>query len=52
MRTIQNQDMAEIEIIVVNDFSNDTSPNIINKLSQKDSRIKVINNDKNGNITI
>ena len=47
VRSIQNQDMAEIEIILVNDFSNDTSSNIINELSQEDSRIKVINNDKN-----
>ena len=52
VRSIQNQNMAEIEIILVNDFSNDTSPNIINELSQEDSRIKLINNDKNGNITI
>ena len=47
VRSIQNQDMAEIEIILVNDFSKNTSSNIINELSQEDSRIKVINNVKN-----
>jgi len=47
VRSIQNQNMAEIEIILVNDFSKDNSSKIINELSQEDSRIRIINNDKN-----
>lgn len=47
VKSIQNQDMSEIEIILVNDFSKDNSSNIINELAQEDSRIKIINNGRN-----
>ena len=47
VRSIQNQDMEEIEIILVNDCSKDNSSNIIKELSEEDRRIKIINNKKN-----
>ena len=45
--SIQNQNYSDLEIIIVNDFSNDTSLFIVNNLSKKDKRIKIINNSKN-----
>ncbi len=42
VRSIQNQDMIDIEIILVNDFSSDNTINIINKLANEDPRIKII----------
>lgn len=39
--------MKNIEIIAVNDCSNDNSLKILKKLAKKDSRIKIINNEKN-----
>ena len=47
VRSIQNQNMAEIEIILVNDFSKDNSLSIINELMNEDPRISLINNEKN-----
>ena len=47
IKSIQMQSLKDIEIIAVNDYSNDNSFKILNKLSKKDSRIKVINNRHN-----
>ena len=42
-----NQSYKNLEIIVVNDCSTDNSLNIIKQLANKDSRIKIINNEIN-----
>ena len=47
IKSVQNQNMSEIEIILVNDFSQDNSSKIINQIQQKDPRIKVINKARN-----
>ena len=47
IRSIQNQNISEIEIILINDFSNDNSLKIIQRLKKKDSRIIIFNNNKN-----
>ena len=47
IRSIQNQEMKEIEIILVNDYSTDNTSNIIKELSLEDQRINIINNNKN-----
>jgi glycosyltransferase involved in cell wall biosynthesis len=47
VRSIQNQNMADIEIILVNDRSTDSSLQIIQELSEEDPRIKIFNNEKN-----
>ena len=45
--SIQNQRLKEIEIILVNDFSEDKSKYIIENLRMHDKRIILINNNKN-----
>ena len=45
--SIQKQTLKEIEIIPVNDFSDDNSLEILKKMAAKDSRIKIINNKRN-----
>ena len=47
IRSIQNQNMIDIEILIINDFSLDNSFNIIKEIMKKDERIKLINNNKN-----
>lgn len=47
IRSIQNQNMTEFEIILVNDNSNDNSFKIINDLQKEDKRIYILNNKKN-----
>jgi len=47
IRSIQNQNMKEIEIILVDDVSTDNSTKIINELILEDKRIKLIKNKKN-----
>ena len=47
IRSIQNQNMNNIEIIIINDFSNDNTYKIIEELTKEDFRIKIINNNKN-----
>lgn len=46
IRSIQYQKMIDIEIILVNDKSNDESIKIIQKFQKTDKRIKLINNKK------
>ena len=45
--SIQHQNFTNFEIILVNDFSNDKTLNIIENLKKNDTRIKIINNKKN-----
>lgn len=47
IKSIQSQTLKDIEIIAINDFSNDTSLNILQEMVKNDSRIKIINNNKN-----
>ena len=47
IRSIQNQKMLDVEIIIVNDFSKDNSMRIIEDMQKEDPRIKIINNEKN-----
>ena len=45
--SIQNQNVTNIEIILINDFSTDQSLNIIQEIQKNDKRIIIINNEKN-----
>ena len=47
IRSIQNQSMLDIEIILVNDVSTDNTLKIIEELQKEDPRIELINNEKN-----
>jgi len=47
IRSIQNQNMNEVEIILVDDFSTDNTLEIIDELRKEDSRIKIIKNTEN-----
>ena len=47
IRSVQNQNISDIEIILVNDHSNDNSLKIIEELHKEDPRIIIINNNKN-----
>ena len=47
LRSMQNQDMKNIEIILVNDFSTDGTLPYIEELQKNDSRIKILKNQKN-----
>jgi len=48
IESIINQTFKEIEIICINDGSNDNSLKIINEFQKKDSRIKLINKKNSG----
>ena len=45
--SIQNQNISNFEIILIDDFSQDNTPEILKFLKKQDKRIKVINNKKN-----
>ncbi len=45
--SIQHQNISQIEIILINDFSNDNTSNVIQEMNIYDKRIKIINNKKN-----
>ena len=47
IRSIQYQNMKEIEIIIVNDFSREILKKIIEEMAKEDQRIIIMNNDKN-----
>jgi len=47
IRSIQNQNITDVEIILVNDLSKDNSSYVIEQLIKEDPRIKLIYNQKN-----
>ena len=47
IRSIQNQNIEDLEIILINDFSTDNTSIIIEEFKKQDKRIKIINNKKN-----
>ncbi len=47
LSSIINQSYTQLEIIVINDCSTDSTLSILNKLAVKDSRIKVVSNETN-----
>ena len=47
MRSIQNQNFKEIEIIIIDDCSEDDTVNIIKSLQKEDKRIKLIKHKEN-----
>jgi glycosyltransferase involved in cell wall biosynthesis len=47
IRSVQNQNFRDIEMILIDDFSTDKSLSIIKQLQIEDSRIKIIKNKKN-----
>jgi glycosyltransferase involved in cell wall biosynthesis len=50
LRSIQNQKLKEIEILLIDDCSPDDSVQIIEKYMKEDPRIRLIKNEKNRNI--
>jgi len=50
LRSIQNQNFDNIEIILIDDFSKDDSLNIIKEMQKEDKRIKLIINNMNRGI--
>ena len=50
LRSIQNQNMKNIEIILIDDYSIDNSIKIIEKYMKEDERIRLIKNNKNKKI--
>ena len=47
VKSVQNQLLSDIEILIIDDGSNDNSLTIIKKLQEEDKRIKIIKNKKN-----
>ena len=47
LRSIQNQNMLDIEIILVDDFSTDNTTTLLEQFAKEDPRIKLIKNKKN-----
>ena len=47
IKSIQTKTLKNIEIIAVNDHSNDSSLKILMNLAKNDNRIKIVNNDEN-----
>ena len=50
IKSIQNQNIMNLEIILVNDNSTDDSLSLIQEIQKGDQRIKIINNQKNKGI--
>ena len=47
VKSIQNQNILDLEIILVNDFSTDDTLSYLEKMQKEDPRIKIIKNKKN-----
>ena len=47
IRSIQNQKMSDIEILIVDDYSKDNSLEILRDIEKEDKRIQIIENKKN-----
>ena len=47
IRSIQNQNFSDVEIIIINDFSSDNTLTYLEQLMNEDHRIKILSNKKN-----
>ena len=47
LRSIQNQDFNNLEVVIINDFSSDDTLSYLDQLKIEDPRIKILNNKKN-----
>ena len=47
IKSVQNQNIINVEIILVNDCSTDNSLSFLEEIKKEDDRIKIINNKKN-----
>ena len=47
IKSIQNQDIFDFEILLINDFSTDDTLSLIEKFQKEDPRIKILKNKKN-----
>ena len=47
IKSIQNQNLTNLEIILINDFSTDNTLSLLEQLKNEDPKIKIINNTKN-----
>ena len=47
LKSIQNQNLSSLEIVLINDYSTDNSLTLIEQFQSEDPRIKIINNNKN-----
>ena len=47
IKSIQNQNLLNLEIVLVNDFSTDDTLSYVEEIQKDDSRIKIIKNKKN-----
>ena len=47
LRSVQNQDMKDIEIIIVDDKSNNETVNLLNELKKEEPRLEVYHNKNN-----
>ena len=47
LTSIQNQNFSDFEIIIINDYSNDSTLLIMEEIQKKDKRINIINNKQN-----
>ena len=47
IRSIQNQSLEELEIVIVNDNSNDGTLSVVKKLQEEDPRITILTNKSN-----
>jgi glycosyltransferase involved in cell wall biosynthesis len=45
--SILNQDFSDFELLVIDDFSSDSTAEIVQKMSENDSRIRLIRNPRN-----
>lgn len=52
IQSVLDQTYAKWELIVVNDCSKDRTQEIVNSLLESDTRIRLINNDKNSGVSI
>ncbi|MFC1926559.1 glycosyltransferase family 2 protein [Chloroflexota bacterium] len=51
MRSVIDQTFKDFKFIIINDCSNDNSPDIIKEYAKKDARISIINNKENIGLT-
>ena len=47
IKSVQNQNFTDFEIILIDDFSSDNTSYIIKSIKERDSRIKIFKNKKN-----
>lgn len=52
IESVRNQTYSNFELLVINDYSKDTTADIVSRIAKKDARVRLLSNDENLGVSL